>query len=150
MHTNILKEEFEDTKGVIRICKSRRTNNIMAKRKRKNDKQRSTEHCNQCLLPLMWDWISLMTRCTRTISCDKVCQRFAAGQWFSTDTPVSSTNKTDCHDITEILLEEFEDTKGVIRIRKSRRTNNTMAKRKRKNDKQRSLPFLSTWVQPSF
>ena len=44
MHTNILKEEFEDTKGVIRICKSRRTNNIMAKRKRKNDKQRSTEH----------------------------------------------------------------------------------------------------------
>ena len=24
--------------------------------------------------------------------------------WFSTGTPVSSTNKTDCHDITEILL----------------------------------------------
>jgi hypothetical protein len=44
MHTNILKEEFEDTKGVIRIRKSRRTNNTMAKRKRKNDKQRSTEH----------------------------------------------------------------------------------------------------------
>jgi hypothetical protein len=30
-----------------------------------------------------------------TTLCDKVCQ------WF---TPVSSTNKTDCHDITEILL----------------------------------------------
>ena len=28
----------------------------------------------------------------------------AAGQWFSPGTPVSSTNKTDCHDITEILL----------------------------------------------
>jgi hypothetical protein len=27
-----------------------------------------------------------------------------AGQWFSPGTPVSSTNKTDCHDITEILL----------------------------------------------
>jgi hypothetical protein len=26
------------------------------------------------------------------------------GQWFSPGTPVSSTNKTDCHDITEILL----------------------------------------------
>ena len=26
------------------------------------------------------------------------------GQWFSTGTPVSSTNKTDLHDITEILL----------------------------------------------
>jgi hypothetical protein len=29
---------------------------------------------------------------------DKVCQ------WFSLDTRVSSTNKTDSHDITEILL----------------------------------------------
>jgi len=28
----------------------------------------------------------------------------ATGQWFSLETPVSSTNKTDCHDITEILL----------------------------------------------
>jgi hypothetical protein len=37
--------------------------------------------------------------------CDKVCQRLAAGQWFSPGTPVSSTNKTDRHDITEILLE---------------------------------------------
>jgi hypothetical protein len=27
-----------------------------------------------------------------------------AGRWFSTCTPVSSTNKTDCHNITEILL----------------------------------------------
>jgi hypothetical protein len=27
-----------------------------------------------------------------------------AGQWFSPGTLVSSTNKTDCHDITEILL----------------------------------------------
>jgi hypothetical protein len=33
-----------------------------------------------------------------TILCDKVCQ------WFSPGTPVSSTNKTDCHYITEILL----------------------------------------------
>jgi hypothetical protein len=26
------------------------------------------------------------------------------GQWFSPDIPVSSTNKTYCHDIIEILL----------------------------------------------
>ena len=26
------------------------------------------------------------------------------GQWFSPGTPVSSTNKIDCHDITKILL----------------------------------------------
>jgi hypothetical protein len=31
----------------------------------------------------------------------KFCQWLAIGQWFS---PVSSTNKTDCHDKTEILL----------------------------------------------
>jgi len=33
--------------------------------------------------------------------CEKVCQWLATGWWFS---PVSSTNKTDRHDITEILL----------------------------------------------
>jgi hypothetical protein len=38
--------------------------------------------------------------------CDKVCQWLVAGRWFSPGTPVSSTNKTDDHDIlvTEILL----------------------------------------------
>ena len=36
--------------------------------------------------------------------CNKVCQWLAAGQWFSPGTPVSSTNKTDRHDITDILL----------------------------------------------
>ena len=39
-----------------------------------------------------------------TTLCDKVCQWLASGWWFSMGTPVSSTNKTDCHDITEILL----------------------------------------------
>jgi len=38
-----------------------------------------------------------------TILC-KICQWLAAGQWFSTGTPVSSTNKTNSHDITQILL----------------------------------------------
>ena len=37
-----------------------------------------------------------------TTLCDKVYQWLAAGQWFSPDTLVSSTNKTDHHDITEI------------------------------------------------
>jgi hypothetical protein len=27
-----------------------------------------------------------------------------AGWWFSPGTPVSSTNKTDCHDISKIVL----------------------------------------------
>jgi hypothetical protein len=36
-----------------------------------------------------------------TTLCDKVCQLLAAGQWIS---PVSSINKTDHQDITELLL----------------------------------------------
>ena len=39
-----------------------------------------------------------------TTLCDKVCQRLAICWWFSPSTPVSSTNKTDHHNITEILL----------------------------------------------
>jgi hypothetical protein len=33
------------------------------------------------------------------------CQWLATGRWFSSGTPVSSTNKTDRHDITEMLLQ---------------------------------------------
>jgi hypothetical protein len=39
-----------------------------------------------------------------TSICDQVSQWLATGQWFSQGTLVSSTNKTDRHDITEILL----------------------------------------------
>ena len=59
--------------------------------------------CNQCLSPLtLWDRISIRARCTTL--CDKVCQWLATGPWFSPGPPVSSTNKTDRNDITEILL----------------------------------------------
>ena len=47
-------------------------------------------------------WCSIRARCTTL--CDKVCQWLTTGRWFSPGPPVSSTNKTDCHDITEILL----------------------------------------------
>ena len=43
--------------------------------------------------------------------CDKVCQWLAfRGQWFSPGTPVSSTNKHDLHNITEILLKVVLNT----------------------------------------
>jgi hypothetical protein len=59
--------------------------------------------CSQCLSPLMlWVRIPLRARCTTL--CDKICQWLVAGQWCSLSTPVSSTNKTDHHDITKILL----------------------------------------------
>ena len=58
---------------------------------------------NQCLSPLMlWVQISIRARCTTL--CDKVCQWLATDQWFSPGPSVSSTDKTDRHDITEILL----------------------------------------------
>jgi hypothetical protein len=54
--------------------------------------------CNQCLSPLkLWVRIQFMVRC------NKVCQWLATGQWFSPGTPISSTNKIDRHDKTEIF-----------------------------------------------
>ena len=51
---------------------------------------------------MLWVRISIRARCTTL--CDKVCQWLATGWWFFPGPPVSSTNKTDRHDITEILL----------------------------------------------
>ena len=60
--------------------------------------------CNQYLSPrMLWVRISIRARCT-ILWCDKVCQWLATGWWFSPSTPISSTNKTDRHDIAEILL----------------------------------------------
>jgi len=55
--------------------------------------------CNQCLSPLTLWWGVL----TSTL-CDKVCQWLVAGQWFSPGTPVFPSNKTGCHNITEISM----------------------------------------------
>jgi hypothetical protein len=51
---------------------------------------------------MLWVQISIRAGCATL--CDKVCQWLASGRWFSPGPPVSSTNKTDRHDITEILL----------------------------------------------
>ena len=58
--------------------------------------------CNQCLSQLMlWVRIPLRRGVLDTTLCDKC---LSAGRWFSPSTPVSSTNKTDRQNITEILL----------------------------------------------
>ena len=58
--------------------------------------------CNQFISPLMlWFRISIRAMCI--ILCDKVCQYLATGR-VTPGPPVSSNNKTDRHDITEILL----------------------------------------------
>jgi len=43
-------------------------------------------------------------RCLQLTLYDKVCHWVAAGWWFSPGPSVSSTNKTDLQNITEILL----------------------------------------------
>ena len=69
--------------------------------------------CNQCLSPLMlWVRISIRARCTTL--CDKVFQWFATGQGFFPGPLVSSTNKTDHHNITEILLKVALNTINQI------------------------------------
>ena len=80
---------------------------------------------------------------------DKVYQLFVHSRWFSPRIPASSTTKTGRHDIAEMLLnmalntinqisqEEFEDTKGAIRIRiskKNRQYNGQNKKYKRTNN----------------
>ena len=60
---------------------------------------------NRCLSPLtLWVRIPLRQVILETTLCDKICQWLATGWWFSPGTLVSSTNKTNHHDIIEILL----------------------------------------------
>ena len=47
----------------------------------------------------------------------KFVSDLAAGRWFSPGTPVSSTNKADSHDITEVVLKAALNT--IIIITKS-------------------------------
>ena len=68
--------------------------------------------CNQCLSPLtLWVRIPLRRGILYITLCDKVCQWLAAGRWFFPVTLISFTNKTDRHDITEILLKVVLNTK---------------------------------------
>jgi carbon starvation protein CstA len=72
--------------------------------------------CNQCLSPLkLWFRIPFMVRCTRyhimwqtlSVTCDR-------SFFFSTDTLVSCTNKTNLYTITKILLKVALDTIHMI------------------------------------
>ena len=67
--------------------------------------------CNQSISPLML-WVRTLSwrGVLDTTLCDKICHWLVTGRWFSPGTPVSSTNKTDHHDITEILLKVVLNT----------------------------------------
>jgi hypothetical protein len=71
--------------------------------------------CNKCLSPLkLWVRIQLRRGVLDATLCDKVCQLLATGRWFSPDTLVFSTNKTDSHDITELMLKMALNTAWPI------------------------------------
>jgi hypothetical protein len=59
-------------------------------------------------------------RASCTTICDKVCQWLATGRWFSKGSTISSTNKTDHHDIAEILLKvalnTIKQTNDVLNV----------------------------------
>jgi hypothetical protein len=65
-------------------------------------------------------WVQISIRASCTTICDKVCQWFATGRWFSQGPTVSSTNKTDHHDIAEILLKvalnTIKQTNDVLNV----------------------------------
>jgi hypothetical protein len=44
----------------------------------------------------------------------KACQLLSAVRWFSPDDPVSCINKTESHDITEILLKVALNTITIL------------------------------------
>jgi len=56
------------------------------------------------------DFAGILLRVRCTTLCDKVCQWLATGRWFSLGTPVSSTNKINRHDASDILLKEALNT----------------------------------------
>ena len=62
-----------------------------------------------------------------------------AGRWFSTGTAVSSTNKTDYHNITEILL------KVALNIIKQTKTNKQEYLKKK--TALLLFPFLAKYLQ---
>ena len=67
--------------------------------------------CNQCLSPLtLWVRTPIRRGVLDTTLYDKVCQWLSTGRWFSYGYPVSSINKTDRHNVNEILLKVVLNT----------------------------------------
>jgi hypothetical protein len=74
--------------------------------------------CNQWLSPLMlWFRIPLRWGVLDATLSYKVCQWLVVSRWFSPDNPVSSTNKSDRHDIAEIWLKVVINTITLTLLR---------------------------------
>jgi hypothetical protein len=64
----------------------------------------------------MWVRIPLSRGVLDTTLFDKVCQWLAAGRWFSLGTRILASNKTDRHDLGEILLKVALNTITLAHI----------------------------------
>ena len=67
---------------------------------RTHDLLHSGEHANLYTTDAVMIFLKLLLN----ILCHNVCQWLATGRWFSPGTQVSSTNKIDRHEITEMVL----------------------------------------------
>jgi hypothetical protein len=68
--------------------------------------------------------IPLLAGVIDTTICEKLVSA-AKGQWFSPGTPVSSINKTDRHDIDEILLNKGNNKITELRTILQRESQNS-------------------------
>jgi len=70
------------------------------------------DHYVSGVVVIVWLWVRIRSwsGILDTTLCDNVCQWIATGLWSSPGTPVSFINKTDRHDITEILLNVTSNT----------------------------------------
>jgi hypothetical protein len=65
----------------------------------------------------IFDYVNYKKGCTRLATAsDKVDHLLVHGRWFSPGTPVSSTNKTDHHNIAEILLKVALNTINLNQV----------------------------------
>ena len=77
--------------------------------RRRTPNDGKSSHC-------LWQGALKNNGCTRlAATSDKVYQLLAHGWWFSPGSPASSTTKTGCHDIAEILLNEALNTINQIK-----------------------------------
>jgi xanthine dehydrogenase molybdopterin-binding subunit B len=127
--SGLKKEEFEDTKEVIRIrtsSKDRQHNGQQKKYKRTNNDLQINKSSS-----LLKNEMTL-NGCTRIFNFSGFCNLIPSDIWPDKrggllDTPVSSTNKTGCHDITEILLKVALNpiTLTLLMMRKGGKWKNT-------------------------
>ena len=101
--------------------------------------------CNERLSPLTV-WVRILLGVFGTTLCDKVCQWLAADRCFFPGIPVSSTNKADRRDITEILFTVALST-ITLTLNKKTHTNQTNKKRAFNIVQHETMALPINWIK---